>query len=155
MLFNPLRFEHNTTSKAYNDVTCADNIHKCSYLTPEQFRADHNDISGKNNLLNVNIRSLSKNLDSLRECIKSLDCKFDVIGISETHLFDVIGISETHLKDKSNDPLRIDGFNIEYTNRTGREKGGVCMYIWPQIMNSSINKVELLHDSSSQKSQYN
>ena len=122
MLFNPLRFEHNTTSKAYNDVTCADNIHKCSYLTPEQFRADRNEISRKNNFLNVNIRSLSKNSDSLRECIKSLDCKFDVIGISETHL-----------KDKPNDLLRIDGFNIEYTNRIGREKGGVCMYISEEL----------------------
>ena len=38
-------------------------------------------------------------------------------------------MSETQLKDKPNDLLRIDGFNIEYTNRTGREKGGVCMYI--------------------------
>ena len=39
MLFNPLRFEHNTTSKAYikNDVTCANNIHKYSYLTPNNF----------------------------------------------------------------------------------------------------------------------
>ena len=122
MLFNPLRFDHNTTSKAYNDVTCADNIHKCSYLTPEQFREDHSEISGKNNFLNVNIRSLSKNLDSLKECIKSLGCKFDVTGMSETHL-----------KDKPNDLLRIDGFKIEYTNRTGREKGGVCMYISEEL----------------------
>ena len=122
MLFNFLRFEYNTTSKAYNDVTCADNIHKCSYLTPEQFWTDRNEISEKNNFLNVNIRSLSKNLDSLRECIKSLDCKFDIIGISETHL-----------KDKPNDLLGIDGFNIEYTNRTGREKGGVCMYISEEL----------------------
>ena len=71
MLFNPLRFDHNTTSKDYNYVTCADNIHKCFYLTPEQFREDRNEISGKNIFLNVNIRSLSKNLDSLKECIKS------------------------------------------------------------------------------------
>ena len=97
MIFNPFRFDHNTTSKAYNDVTCADNIHKCSYLTPEQFREDHSEISGKNNFLNVNIRSLSKNLDSLKECIKPLGCKFDVIGMSETHL-----------KDKPNDLLTID-----------------------------------------------
>ena len=115
MLFNPLRFDYNPTSKSFNDVTCADNIHKCSYLTPEQFREDGSENSGKNKFLNVNIRSLSKNLDSLKECIKSLDCKFDVIGMSETHL-----------KDKPNDLLKIDGFNIEYTNRTGREKGGVC-----------------------------
>ena len=51
------------------------------------------------------IRSLCKNLHSLKECIKSLDCKFDVIGVSETHL-----------KDKPNDLLKIDGFDIEYTS---------------------------------------
>ena len=31
MLFNPFRFDHNTTSKAYNDVTCADNIQKNNF----------------------------------------------------------------------------------------------------------------------------
>ena len=119
MIFNPLRFDHNPTSKAYNDITSSDNIHKCSYLTPEQFRVDRIASSGKNKFLNVNIRSLSKNLDSLKECIKSLDCKFDVIGMSETHL-----------KDKPNDIVSIEGYNIEYTNRIGREKGGrVHVYI--------------------------
>ena len=65
--------------------------------------------------LNVNIRSLSKNLDSLRECIKSLDCKFDVIGISETHL-----------KDKPHDLLRIDGFLILNIQTGLVEKKEVC-----------------------------
>ena len=37
------------------------------------------------------------------------------------------------IKDKPNDLLRIDGFKIEYTNRTGREKGGVCMYISEEL----------------------
>ena len=122
MIFNPLRFDHNPTSKAYNDITSSDNIHKCSYLTPEQFRVDRIASSGKNKFLNVNIRSLSNNLDSLKECIKSLDCKFDVIGMSETHL-----------KDKPNDIVRIEGYNIEYTNRIGREKGGVCMFISEEL----------------------
>ena len=122
MIFNPLRFDHNPTSKAYNDITSSDNIHKCSYLTPEQFRVDRIASSGKNKFLNVNIRSLSKNLDSLKECIKSLDCKLDVIGMSETHL-----------KDKPNDIVSIEGYNIEYTNRIGREKGGMCMFISEEL----------------------
>ena len=29
MLLNPLRFDHNPTSKAYNNITSSDNIHKC------------------------------------------------------------------------------------------------------------------------------
>ena len=66
------------------------------------------------NLLNVNIRSLSKNFDSLKECLKSLDCEFALIGVSESHL-----------KDKPNEVYNIPGFNVEYTNRNGREKGRV------------------------------
>ena len=108
--------------KIYTDVTTNENIHNCSYLTPEQFRLDLNASRGKINFMNVNIRSLSKNLDSLKECIKSCDCKFDIIGISETHL-----------KEKPNVLQNIDGFNIEHTNRIDRGKGGVCMYINEKI----------------------
>ena len=59
MIFNPLKFDFNS-NKTYNDVTSDDITHKCSYLTPEQFRLDPKASSGKLNLLNVNIRSLSK-----------------------------------------------------------------------------------------------
>ena len=81
-------------------------------MTPEQFHADPKASSGKFNLLNVNIRSLSKNFDKLKECVKALNCDFNVIGISETHL-----------KDKPNDYYNLPGFTIEYTNRNDREKG--------------------------------
>ena len=122
MIFNPLRFDSNSAGKVYNDVTCNETIHKCSYLTPEQFRSDPNASAGKINLLNVNIRSISKNFDSLKECIKSLECEFTVIGISETHL-----------TDKPNNIYNIDGFNVEYMNRIGRKKGGVCLYISERV----------------------
>ena len=124
MIFNPLRFDCNSTSKVYNDITNSvnDTTHKCSYMTPEQFHADPKASSGKFNLLNVNIRSLSKNFDKLKECVKALNCDFNVIGISETHL-----------KDKPNDYYNLPGFTIEYTNRNDREKGGVCMFISDQV----------------------
>ena len=44
--------------------------------------------------------------------------------------FTIIGVSETHFKDKSNEFYNIPGFNFEQTNRSGRENGGVCAYIW-------------------------
>ena len=71
MIFNPLRFDSSNTGKNYNDiVNNNDGIHECSYLTPEQFCLDRNANRGNFNLLNVNIRSLSKNFDSLKACIK-------------------------------------------------------------------------------------
>ena len=45
------------------------------------------------------------------------------------HDFTVIGLSETHLKDKPHDYYNLPGYKIEHTNRIGREKGGVCLYI--------------------------
>ena len=119
MVFNPLRFEaHSSTGKCYNDVVNndIDGIHECSYLTPEQFSLDSDANCGKFSFLNANIRSLSKNFDKLQECIKTLNKDFSVIGLSETHL-----------KDKPNDFYSLSRYNIEYMNRIGREKGGVCM----------------------------
>ena len=72
--------------------------------------------------LNVNIRSISKNFEKLKECLETLD-----------HEFTIIGISETHMKDKPLEYYHLPGYNIEYTNRINREKGGVCMYITEKV----------------------
>ena len=85
MIFNPLTFVCNSINKCYNDVDNED-IHECTYLTPEKFCSDSTASSGKFNFLNVNIRSLTKNLDNFKECLKTLNCDFNIIGVSETHL---------------------------------------------------------------------
>ena len=80
--------------------------------------------NGSLTLLNVNIRSIGKNLDTLKLCLKTLD-----------HKFTVIGLSETHLEDK---PL--DYYQLEYVNRVDREKGGVGIFICKKC------KYKLRHD---------
>ena len=140
MVFNPLRFDCNSTTKKYNDVVNDnDDIHECSYLTPEQFCLDSNASCGKFSFLNVNIRSLSKKLEKLKECIKTLSKDFSIIGLSETHL-----------KEKPNDVYNLSGYNIEYMNRVGREKGGVCMYVSDKI-NYKLRK-DLCHANSNYES---
>ena len=109
-----------------NDI---DAIHECSYLTPKQFSLDSDANCGKFSFLNANIRSLSKKFDKLQECVKTLYKDFSIIGLSETRL-----------KDKPNDFYSLSGYNIEYMNRIGRGKGGVCMYISDKI------KYKLLKD---------
>ena len=124
MVFNPLRFDYNT-EKCFNEIVddAVSDVYKCNYITPEQFCSNSNaDSYGKLSFLNVNIRSLSKNLDQLKDCIDVLNKDFSIIGISETHL-----------KHKPNDFYNLNGYTIEYTNRIGRDKGGVCMYISEQI----------------------
>ena len=66
----------------------------------------------------TNIRSISKNLDKLKMCIKTLG-----------HKFTAIGLSETHLKDKPLEYYHLPGYNFEFMNRIGREKGGVGIYV--------------------------
>ncbi len=121
MIFNPLTFDCDLSNKGY-DVVPTNNSHDCLYMTPQQFSTDKNAHKGQLNLMNVNIRSISKNFDSLKEFLKSTNTEFAVIGISETHL-----------KDKPSDIYNLSGYNIEFTNRVGREKGGVCLYISEQI----------------------
>ena len=50
---------------------------------------------------------------------------------------DTNNLNETHLKDKPNTLYNIPGFNVEYTNRIDREKGGVCLYIY--LIKSNTN----------------
>ena len=117
MIFNPLRFDHEQNDKAYNDVVKDKNVHNCNYLTSDQFNSFSSTKRADTNFLNINIRSISKNFDSLKETIKSINCKFDIIGISETHL-----------KDNPKDLFNIDGYSMEYTIRTYKGKGG-CLHV--------------------------
>jgi len=55
------------------------------------------------------------------------------------HDFTVIGISETHLKEKPHDKYNLPGYNMEYINRVGRNKGGVCMYISKKVKYKTRN----------------
>ena len=113
MIFNQDRFE--STVKNDDDL-CYYN--ECSYITSSQLNSE---LHGKNDIftvLNINIRSISKNFDKLTDCIKAIN-----------HGFTIIGVTETHLKDKPLEYFKLPGYEFEYVNRVGREKGGVGMYI--------------------------
>ena len=42
------------------------------------------------------------------------------------HDYTVIGLSETHFKEKPHGYYDHPGYKMEFVNRVGREKGGVC-----------------------------
>ena len=116
MAFNPLRYESMTKE---SDLDNDNQINvECTYVTNDQLSkmlTDHGDVFS---LLNVNTRSLNKNFEKLISCLKSLN-----------HKFTVIGLSETHLRDKPHEYYDLPGYSLEYVNRVGRKWGGVCMYI--------------------------
>ena len=103
-------------------------------MTPEQFHADPKASSRNFNLLNVNIRSLSNNFDKLKECVKALNCDFNVIGISETHL-----------KEKPHNYYNIPGFTINTPIETiGKRVVFVYMFISDQVKNKLRGMVKNL-----------
>ena len=61
---------------------------------------------------------MNKNFDKLTQCLKSIN-----------HKFTVIGLTETQLKNKPHDYFQLPNYNLEYMNRVGRNSGGVCLYI--------------------------
>lgn len=114
MCFNPLRYESIEKNEIENDYKC----NECSYMTPEQFNSNTVENNSAFTCLNVNVRSISKNFEKLKECLKATN-----------HDFTVIGLSETHLKGKPPEYYNLSGYKMEYVNRVGRGKGGVCMYV--------------------------
>ncbi len=68
-------------------------------------------------LLHLNIRSLPAHTDELKNLLASIDCKFSVVGISETWLSD----SYTNVD--------LDGYNFIQNCRHGRAGEGVGLYL--------------------------
>ena len=115
MIFNPIRFQSNTKDEEHIEMN---HVPQCNYLTPEEFVSKYKHRDTKFSIMNANVRSINKNFEKLKECLKTVD-----------HDFSIIGLSETHLKDTPLDYYNLDGYNMEYTNREGRQKGGVCLYV--------------------------
>ncbi len=115
MIFNPIRFQSNTKDEEHIEMN---HVPQCNYLTPEEFVSKYKHHDTKFSIMNANVRSINKNFEKLKECLKTVD-----------HDFSIIGLSETHLKDTPLDYYNLDGYNMEYTNREGRQKGGVCLYV--------------------------
>ena len=110
MIFNPFKYQNDIID---NDAANAVNS-KCMYVTPEELRANLTSESNNFSILNVNIRSLNKNFERLKQHMKTTN-----------HEYTIIGLSETHLKDKPTEYYNLSGYLLEYTNRTRCEKGGV------------------------------
>ena len=132
--FDPDRF----SSLHYNPIFCNSNVSltqsdsldpdinlntgktPCDYFTENQFNdmlLNENYSGADFSLLHLNIRSLSRNLNSLTDLLSCLDIKFSVIGISETWLSE-----SPHSTD-------INGFKFLHKHRLNRVGGGVGLYV--------------------------
>ena len=88
------------------------------YFSDEELKTLHGNTKSNMSILNANIRSLDKNLDSFK----------DLLYCSELN-FEIIGLVETWLKDKPQDYFHLNGYGLEFNNRKNGRGGAVCLYI--------------------------
>ena len=91
---------------------------ECKYYTIESFNSKYNEETNSLSVVSFNIRSAFKNIDKFVAFLKSLNCEFDIIILTETWA----SIDNCNL-------LTIDGYNCEHSVRSDRQGGGVCVYI--------------------------
>ena len=116
LAFNPLEDHTGDTTNEAKYGNCNNNT---EYYTDDSMNELSKLVNNNNlSMLNVNIRSVYKNIDSLKDFLHTCDIHFNVIGISETWL-----------KDQPHEYFRLDGYNMEAQNRPEKGGGGVCLFV--------------------------
>ncbi len=101
----------------------------CEYYTNDEFNQAFTASNNRFSILNLNIHSMSKNLDKLREYLDMTNHKFSVIAIQETWF----------KADTSLDYFNLPDYNLETINRIDSYVGGVGLYISNDIEYSLRN----------------
>ena len=115
------------------------NHHSCDYFNDFNFNAALNcDNRSTFSFMHVNIRSLPKNFDQMRNYLHTLHSDFSVMGLSETWLKN---------SDMPFNIYSIPGYQLETNNRTGRVGGGVALYISSDLHYKV--RLDLSHSSDS------
>ena len=115
--FNPLDEELKRTLAGYNST-----LGGCRYYDMSQFCKFKKDFFKNNSvrlsLLSLNINGLPKKKDELSTLMETLDCKFDIIGLTETHLNEVSAKHAT-----------LEDYILVSNSRKKKSWGGVAIYL--------------------------
>jgi hypothetical protein len=98
LYLDPSKFRPDLNEGDYNSYS--------AYYTEDQLNELHKTTKNNMSLINVNIRSLNKNCDSLKEFLHCCDKDFEIIGLVETWL-----------KENPQDYFKLDGYNLECSIR--------------------------------------
>ena len=133
--FNPFEIDDNSESLSildsdpdlqyYNDITYIESVSNCNYYLENTFSKKCEDLEIGNDsfsMLQINIRSIPKNLSKLENYLCSL-----------AHSFTVIGISETWLKESNASCYSLNGYNHFLQCRKERQGGGVSIFVKQDI----------------------
>ena len=96
----------------------------CNYYTDEEFNDKMRDSLPNYGLtmIHLNCRSLVKHFGEIRNFLRNIILKFDIVALSETWL-----IPDQH--DLNDYKLKYEGYTMYSTSRTTKNGGGVALYI--------------------------
>ena len=100
------------------------NIHsclsECDYYTDSELNAMHGNIHSTSCISTINCRIISKNCENIECSLKSLDNKFDFVGLSETWL----------KTNDNSDIFNLPGYTLLSRPRADKRGGGVGLYMY-------------------------
>ena len=95
------------------------------YFSVENFETVSDQLNGdKFSILHLNVRSLNKSIDNLRDFLTSLKGKFSVTVLTESWC------DETANKNSLFD---LENYNSVHKTRKNKKRGGICFYIHKSI----------------------
>ena len=111
---------------------------KCNYYLESSFNEDLAKNKYAKNVFSVchaNIRSVSKNLNSLESYLKMLK-----------HEFTIVGLTETWLQNENNDLYSLNGYHFIGKHRVNRGGGGVAVCLKDHMAFSERNDISIFDD---------
>ena len=114
LYFNPLRQNDDNQAIIYDNT--------CEYFSNQDFNSNINSVN-ELSILNLNIRSMSKNIDKLKEHLEVLNHKFSIIAIQETWFKEDTPLNYFNLRN----------YCLETVNRIDCQVGGVGLYVLNDI----------------------
>ena len=114
LYFNPLRQNDDNQAIIYDNT--------CEYFSNQDFNSNINTVN-ELSILNLNIRSMSKNIDKLKEHLEVLNHKFSIIAIQETWFKEDTPLNYFNLRN----------YCLETVNRIDCQVGGVGLYVLNDI----------------------
>ena len=91
----------------------------CKYYDIDSFNNEFTKRHDNLPLIHLNIRSLPKHFDNFQDLLNSLNCRFKIIGLSETRLTSSSCIPHN---------LELEGYSLT-SNRTEASAGGTSIYV--------------------------
>ena len=103
--------------------------HETSFLSIDEAKNKITHLNHDFSILNLNIRSISKNFEDFRHLLKQLNFNFKIICITETWCKKDEAKSEENQSKKSFSKFSLPGYKVLHQARPHKKGGGLCIFV--------------------------